>query len=150
MTLVQNPLETLDYVTAATVSSPSAETAIVTTDTIQAYANPADQQPGTEQVSPQVVRPVKVEINMNITTGTAATALVIRVRQGTGVSGTVIGPGAQTITVAAATTYQLAFVFRDTSGVPFAPGGTTYTVTVAETSASAAGTVTTIDTEVKQ
>jgi hypothetical protein len=149
MTAVLNPLETLDYVTATAVASPAAETAILSTDAIQAYANPADEQPGTETIAPQVVRPVKLECNMNISTGTATTALVVKCRQGVGTGGAQVG-ASLTITVAASTSYQLAFVFRDSSGTPYALGGTAYTITVTETSATGNGTVNAIDIEVKQ
>jgi hypothetical protein len=150
MTLVQNPLETLDYVTGTAISSPAANTAILTTDVVNATANPADQQPaGIDQASPQVVRPVIVEANINITAGTGATAVVVSCYQGATVGGTQVQTS-RTHTLAAAASGQLHFKFRDTSGVPYGAAGTAYTIGIAETGASAAGTVNYIDIEVRQ
>jgi hypothetical protein len=149
VTNVQNPLETLDYVTATAVSSPAAETAILSTDNITAFANPADQQPGTEVVAPQVVRPVKIECTLNITTGTSSTAFVVKCRQGVGTGGVQVGASI-TVTSTAGSNYQASFVFRDSSGAPFSPAGTPYTITITETAATVAGTVNAIDIEVKQ
>ena len=149
MTLVSNPLETLDYVTALGIGSPAAETAILSTDVVQAYANPADQQPGSETIPPQTIRPVIVEANLNVLAGTSATAIVVRCRQGVGTGGAQVGPS-YTHSLAAGSIAQLQCKFRDSTGVPFAPGGTAYTVTVAQTSGTVAGTVNNIDIEVKQ
>jgi hypothetical protein len=143
MTLVQQQVETLDYVTATAVSSPAAETAIVSTDVINA---------GWPSDAPQnfpVVRPVKLTVNFNITEGTSGTAFVVRCRQGVGTGGAQVGP-TLTVTLAAAQNMSFTFVFRDSSGVPFAAAGTAYTITVAETAATVAGTVNAIDVEVQQ
>lgn len=146
MTLVNNVLSTLDYVTATAVASPAAETAIVSTDVINA-AIPSDlPQPG--GIAWQTVRPVKIVVNANVTEGTTGTAFVVRCRQGVGVGGALVG-AALTVTLAAAALAQFSYVFRDSSGVPFAGAGTAYTITVAQTAATANGAVT-IDVEVQQ
>lgn len=147
MTLVQQQLETLDYVTATAVASPAAETAILSTDAIQAGI-PSDV-PQVGGVPWATVRPVKIVVNLNITEGTTGTAFVVRCRQGVGVGGALVGV-ALTVTLAAAASGEFTFTFRDSSGVPFAPGGTAYTITVAETAATANGTVNAIDIEVQQ
>lgn len=151
MTAVQNPLETLDYVTATAVptNAGAAEQAILSTDVVQAYANPADEQPGSENISPQAVRPVIIEANLNITPGTTTTSVTVKCRQGVGLAGAAL-PVGFAHTLAAGNTAQLHCKFRDTSGVPFAPGGTAYTVTVTQTAGTAAGAVNAIDVEVKQ
>lgn len=150
MTLVNQVLETLDYVTATAVASPAAETPILSTDVV----NPSIPSDLPEQlggggvpVAYQVVRPVKIVVNLNITEGTTGTAFVVRCRQGVGIGGALVGP-ALTVTLAAAASGEFTFVFRDTSGVPFAGAGTAYTITIAETGATAAGTVNAIDIEV--
>lgn len=141
MVAVQQQLETLDYVTAAAVSSPAAETAILSTDVVSPGV-PSDMPPG---VTPWgVIRPVKVVVSLNITEGTSGTAFVVRCRQGIGTGGALVGL-AQTVTLAAAANGQFSFVFRDTSGLT-----TAYTITVAETAATVAGTVNSIDVEVVQ
>lgn len=150
MVLVNNPLSTLSYVNATAVSSPAAETAIVSTDVVNASVTGQGQQQGGQAGTPQTTRPVEIHCNFNITAGTGATAIVIRCRQGVGLGGTVIGPGAQTVNVTAGASSQLHFVFRDTSGVPFTGAGTAYTVSIVETGATVAGTVNTMDVEVKQ
>lgn len=150
MTAVLQVLETLDYVTATAVASPAAETAILSTDVINASSPPDLPQPGALAAVPgTTVRPVKIIVNLNITEGTTGTAFVVRCRQGVGVGGAPVGL-AQTVTLAAAANGQFSFVFRDSSGVPFAAAGTAYTITVAETGATANGTVNSIDVEVQQ
>lgn len=146
MTAVQQVLETLDYVTATAIASPAAETAILSTDVVFAGI-PSDLPPAGQSWS--VIRPVKIVVNLNITEGTSGTAYVVRCRQGIGIGGALVGL-AQTATLAAAATGQFSFVFRDTSGLASGATGTAYTITVAETGATVAGTVNTIDIEVQQ
>lgn len=152
MTLVANPLETLNYnAGVGPAIAASAETIVATTDVIQAYSNPADEQPGGETIAPTVVRPVILDINLNITAGTGTTAIIVRVRQGTTVGGTLVnGNNTFTVTLAAGATGQFHFKTRDTSGVPFAPGGTAYVVTVAQTAGTAIGACNDFDVEVRQ
>lgn len=148
MTAVNQVLETLDYVTATAVASPAAETAILSTDVVT-VGIPSDLPNLPGSVAYQVTRPVKIVVNLNITEGTTGTAFVVRCRQGVGVGGALVGV-AQTVTLAAAANGQFTFVFRDSTGVPFSGAGTAYTITVAETGATANGTVNSIDVEVQQ
>jgi hypothetical protein len=151
MTLVANALETLDYVTGTAIptNAGAAENTVLSTDVIQAYANPAEEQPGNEVIAPQTVRPVIIEANLNVTPGTTTTAIVIKCRQGIGTGGTQVG-SSLTHTLAAGASGQIHCKFRDSSGVPFGPGGTAYTITITQTAGTAAGTVNTVDIEVKQ
>jgi hypothetical protein len=149
MTVVNAPLTTLDYVTGTGISTGvSTETTVISTDVITANA-PQLPGSGSGGASPQTVRPVKIEANLVVTAGTGTTALVIRCRQGVGTGGAQVG-ATQTVTLAAGASGQFAFVFRDSSGVPYAAGGTAYTITITQTGGSAAGTVNTVDAEVKQ
>lgn len=151
MPIVANPLETLDYVTGTAIATGAgaAETTILSTDVVQAYSNPADEQPGSETIAPTVVRPVIVEANLNVTPGTTTSAVVVKCRQGVGTGGTQVG-ASLTHTLAAGASGQIHCKFRDTSGVPFAPGGSAYTITLTQTAGTAAGTVNAIDVEVRQ
>lgn len=150
MTIVANALETLDYVTATAVATPvSTEGTVLVTDNIFANVNPAEQQPGSEVIAPQVVRPVIIEANLNVTPGAGTTAVVIKCRQGNGTGGAQVG-ASLTATLAAAASGQLHCKFRDSSGVPFALTGTQYTITITQTGGTGAGTVNTVDIEVKQ
>lgn len=151
MTLVNAALTSLSYAAVSGQSSPAAETAIVSCDVVQANVTP----PAANTPVPQTVsRPVVIEVNANITFGTGATAVVFRVRQGIGTGGApVTSPGGTqsvTLTGAAGNTLQFSFKWRDTSGVADTIAGTAYTVTVAQTGATVAGTVNAIDMEVKQ
>lgn len=131
MTIILTPVETLSEDSATAVSSPAAETAILTTALVSG--------PG--------LRPVRIKATLNVTEGTSGTAYVVRCRQGSGTGGTVVG-AALTVTLAAAAVGQNNFVFRDTSGYLNQPGQ--YTITVAQTSASVAGTINDIDVTVEQ
>jgi hypothetical protein len=142
MPLVGTPVTTLDYVTATAVSSPAAETAILSTDVVESSVPVS----GAGQVA-LANRPVTIKATLNITAGTSATAVVIRCRQGVGTGGTQVGP-TLTVSVTAASSYQLQVVFRDVTGATFTANGSAYTITVAETSATVAGTVNAIDVEV--
>ena len=83
----------------------------------------------------------EAEVNLfghvNITTGTAATAVVVKVRRGTDTSGTEVGT-AETDTLAAGNKESIPFNVVDTPGDI---AGESYVVTVTETSATADGTV---------
>lgn len=136
MTLISTPLETLDYVSAGGGNSPAAETAIVSTDVVQVGSQLGN-------------RPIITSVTLNITTGVGATALVVNLRVGVGVGGTLIG--SRTVTVTASTTYQLTFVFDEPpTQAAASAGGSAYTVTVAETGASANGTVNSVKVEMRQ
>jgi hypothetical protein len=129
------------YQNQATTALPAsaAETALISTPVLQGALPGAFGQP---VVAPQ---PVKVSGVLNITAGTGTTAVVIRVRQGVGTGGAVVG-AAQTVTLAAGNSASVPFSIEDTTGALEA--GTAYTVTVSQTGATAAGTVNTFDLEV--
>lgn len=76
---------------------------------------------------------------VNVTTGTAATAVTIRVRQGTGITGTVVG-NALTHTLAAGATASIPFSVQDFSAA-LTPPTAQYSVTVQQVAATANGTV---------
>lgn len=125
MTLVSTPIERLSEVSASAVSSPAAETAIVTSDVVSAQSG----------------RITKVTAYLNITAGTGTTAFVIRCRQGAGTGGALLTPNSAGQVQAAGNTEQVTIVFRDTSSWPAQAGGGAYTVTVAQTGNTVAGTV---------
>lgn len=72
---------------------------------------------------------------LNVTAGAGTTAVVVRVRQGSGTGGTLVGV-AQTVTLAAASTASIYYAAPD-------PGTTAsqYTVTIQQTGGTGAGTV---------
>ena len=113
------------------VSSPAAETAIVTTPALGV------QQPAT-------CTGVIIRGSLNVTAGTSATAVVIRCRAGNGVGGALIG-SALTHTLAAGNSASIPYDFLDTN---FTDPGQSYTITVAQTSASVAGTVNQAEAEI--
>ena len=74
---------------------------------------------------------------VSVTPGTAATAIVVKVRRGSGVSGAEVG-STETQTGAAGTSQVVSFHVEDNPGEV---EGEQYTITVTETSATAPGTV---------
>lgn len=120
------------------------ETALINTPVLQAELPGAFGQAGP---APQ---PVKIKGTVNITAGTGVTALVIRVRQGVGTGGAVVASGAlsgvHTHTLAAGSSASVEFAVEDTTGAIQA--GTAYTVTLAQTGATAASTPNAFDLEV--
>lgn len=147
MTLVNSPVETLDYVTGsgiATSASAGTETAVLSTDVVQAAAlnlPPAG-------VPSATIRPVTIEANINVTPGTSTTSVTIRCRAGVGTGGAQIGP-AYVHTVGAQAT-QLHCKWRDTGSAALAAAGSAYTVTISQAGVTVAGAVNNIDIEVKQ
>lgn len=117
---------------AASVSSPAAETAVLTTPILFAGSG--------------VVRIVG---SIDVTEGTGGSAYVVKLHQGNGTGGTLVGQ-ALTDTVAAAASDLGGFSFEDASGLLGAVGGGQYTLTVAETGASAAGTIVQVEMQVEQ
>lgn len=115
------------------------ETALLSTPVLQAVLPGAFGEP---VGAPQ---PVKISGVINILAGTGVTALVLRVRQGVGLAGNVVG-AAMTLTLAAAASGAFAFSVEDTTGALQA--GTAYTVTLAQTGATGASTINTFDAEV--
>lgn len=73
---------------------------------------------------------------VNLTTGTGTTAIVVTVRAGTHLTGAIIG-NQLTVTVTAGSNYSIPFEVID----PTLTGSVSYTVTIAQTGASANGTV---------
>ena len=76
-----------------------------------------------------------IEGQINVTPGTNTTAVVLKLRQGSGTSGTTVKT--LTHTLAAAAVGQIAFHVIDTAPV----AGGQYTLTLTQTAGSAAGTV---------
>lgn len=113
----------------------AAETAVFITPVLPAVG-PAEA-PGSN--------PVGISGTINITPGTGNTAIVIRIRQGSGVNGTVVGP-VQTHTVAAAAPQSISFGATDATG--YLQGGGQYTITISATGATGAGTTNFVDVEV--
>lgn len=113
------------------VSSPAAETAIATT-------------PALGVVAPATATGVIIRGSLNVTAGTSATAVVIRCRAGAGTGGPLIG-AALTHTLAAGNSASIPYDFVDSN---FTDPGQSYTITVAQTSASVAGTVNQAEVEI--
>lgn len=111
----------------------AAETAVYTTPVMQPMGPAATQNP------------VSISGTINLTPGTAATAVVVKLRQGVGVGGAQVGPS-YTHTVAAAAPQSITFGFTDSTG--FLEGGGQYTLTVTVTSATGATTINAVDFEV--
>ena len=134
MTLVETPLDTLDYVNGSAIPSPAAETAILSTDV--AFSGISTRQ-------------IRIRVNLNITEGTTGTAFVVRLRRGSGTGGALV-QAALTVTLAAAANAQFSHTFQDAPDNLNASAGGQYTVTIAETGATVNGTVNAIDIEVLQ
>lgn len=110
----------LNFATAT--AADASEKAIVTNNTDE------NHMPGTGGF-------VVVSGQINVTPGTSTTAVVVKVRQGSGTSGTTVK--SMTHTLAAAATGNIAFRCVDESP---AAGGQ-YTVTLTQTAGAGAGTV---------
>lgn len=117
------------------------ETALINTPVLQAALPGAFGQPS----GVAVPQPVKISGVINILAGAGVTAIVVRVRQGIGIAGAVVG-AAMTLTLAAGSTGAFAFSVEDNTG--FVEAGGNYTVTVAQTGATGASTINTFDLEV--
>jgi hypothetical protein len=79
-----------------------------------------------------------------VTTGTGATAVVLRVRQGVGTGGTLVGTF--TVPQAASTVASIPYDFLDSSALALNSGaaGLQYTLTISQTGGTGAGTVTAV------
>lgn len=122
------------------------ETALISTPVLQAALPGALGEAGVP--SPQ---PVRIKGTINLLAGTTVSAIVIRVRQGVGVAGAIVGAvgaltGVITHTLAAAASASIEFSVEDTTGLIQA--GTAYTVTVSQTGATAASVPNSFDLEV--
>lgn len=85
---------------------------------------------------------VKVSGRINITAGAGTTAINLKVRQGNGLTGAILGPAAgENHTLAATASGSIAFDYDDASGAYAADGGIQYTVSVTQTGGTGAGTV---------
>lgn len=80
---------------------------------------------------------VTIDGALTMTYGTGATAVTVRVRRGTGITGTVVGEG-NPLTVSAGNTSEQTFSVVDTPGEV---AGQAYVVTVQQTAATANGSV---------
>lgn len=111
---------------SAGIPSPAAETAILS----------CPPTPGLPPTADEVA--LILRASLNIVAGTTATAVVIRFRAGQNtVTGALIG-NARTVTLAAGSTADICIEKTDAAQVALVNG---YTVTVAETGATANGTV---------
>jgi hypothetical protein len=109
--------------TAIATGAAAAETAIITTTANQ------------DAVS---VGPILIEGTLNVTPGASTTAVVLKVRQGSGIAGTQVGPSI-TQTLAAAALGTVPFQVEDPA--PAANAGGVYTVSLTQTAGAGAGTV---------
>lgn len=89
---------------------------------------------------------VRITGTVNITPGTAATAITIRVRQGS-LTGPLVSPAAAH-TVVAGAAQSISFGATDTTEFTEQAGGGAYVITGQQTSASANGTANLMDVEV--
>lgn len=80
---------------------------------------------------------VEVSGTINITTGTGTTAITIRCRRGTGLTGAIVGV-AEVHPQAASTQDVIAFDFQD---FPGAVAGLTYSITMQQTAGTGTGTL---------
>lgn len=121
---------TQTFVTAG-VSSPAAETAIASTPAL-GISPPAN------------ATGVIIRGSLNVTAGTGTTAVVLRCRAGVGTGGAQIG-NPLTVTLAAGASDTIPIDFEDSN---FSDPGLAYTITLAQTGNSVAGTVNQIEVEV--
>lgn len=87
---------------------------------------------------------VSIQGIIEMTYGTGTTAVTVRVRRGTTITGTLVGEG-NAYTVAAGNTSEQTFSVEDTPGEV---AGQAYVVTVQQTGATANGTVVSAEAEV--
>jgi len=114
--------ELTNYVTADTSVVTTAETTAVVSDPITPATDGAE---------------ISIGGHINITTGAGTTSVVIRVRRGNGVSGTLVGE-TEPINLGAAVTDNAHFAVTDSPG---AVAGQQYTASVVQTAASGNGTI---------
>lgn len=107
-----------------------ADTAIVTTAETAAITSHAVSQAVDGE-------PITIIGSVSVLTGTATTALTVRVREGAGVAGSVVGETLP-LTIGAAADAQIPFQFTQ---APAAVAGQQYTATVQATAATGNGTI---------
>lgn len=117
----------------------SAETAIYTTPFIQ-QSFPAGQG----NVTPL---PIKIAALFSMTAGTGTTAIVVRVRQGSGTGGALVGISASQ-PLAAGVASSLPISVQDNTQAANTPTGIQYTITAAQTAGTGAGTTNYLEVEV--
>jgi hypothetical protein len=123
--------------------STSPQTLVTTTEKALLVTTPiVDGIPGS-------ISPIRIAGTINVTPGTGTTSVVIRVRQGNGITGTALGnPVTHNVTAAAPT--QLAFSAQDLSGWLTQAGGGSYAVTIQQTGATGNGTVNYVESILEQ
>ena len=107
-----------------------ADTAVVTTAETAAIVSDAVSQAMNGEI-------VRIHGTISYLTGTATTAVTARVREGNGVTGTIVGE-ALPLTIGAAENAQIPF---DVNHAPAGIAGQVYTATVQATAATANGTI---------
>lgn len=110
----------------------SAQTLVTTAETVIATLTPFN-------VDNPAGEGVLIQGDVNVSPGTAATQIVLRVRQG-GLTGTLVGV-AMPNSVAATNTYNIGSTWLDASALALLDTGLTYVLTAQQTSATANGTV---------
>jgi hypothetical protein len=116
----------------ACFSSIAATSLVTTTETaVLTFTIPPENQPSGQGIY--------IDANVILTTGAATTAVQVRIRQGSGVAGAVVGVMEQT-QVAAATANEGASCAAVDPTLVY-PAGNTYTVTVQQVAATGNGTM---------
>jgi hypothetical protein len=87
-----------------------------------------------------------LQASVNYSPSATATAVVLRIRQGSGVGGTLVGV-ARTATVANPNSYELAFGLLDSSAFGQAQQGGQYTLTAQGTAAGGTANIATVTLE---
>ena len=119
---------------------------VTTTETVVATITPENQ--GGQSFPGILPLAIRVSGNYNVTPGTAATSVTMRLRQGTTTGGTQVG-GAQQTQVIAADPQTISFSFQDTTGYLQQPGGPfPYVITAQQAAATGNATSNMIETEV--
>ena len=120
--------------TGLTNAATNAETAVFTTPVLPSQG--------------QGLAAVSISGYVNITAGTGTTAVVVRVRQGSGVTGTIVSALAASDSLAAGAVESIPFGVTDTSTYLESGTGGQYTITVQQTGGTGNGTTNAIDIEV--
>jgi hypothetical protein len=99
-------------------------------------------------VSPVSTQKVIIRCTVTLTAGTATTAIVARIRQGSTTAGAVVGAAA-TVTLAAGNSGNIAISAEDTNAWLAAPAnGGQYSLTLTQTAGTGNGTILTGDMQV--
>lgn len=130
----------MSYNTEAVLASP---VTVVTTGETAVLTSPAVS----DDLASNTTTGVDINGFLNVTAGTAATLATIRIRQGSGITGTVVYQS-EPFTVAAGSEYQVPYEGQDVSG--FSGGAAAqYTVTIQMTAATGNSTVNSASINVK-